>query len=151
MLTLSRGCGTGSYTTSASTATIFSNVIVTPTSVESPVPALAYSLTAAPDLALAMPPSQVDIITPEEYMGDVIGDINSRRGSIVELSDRMGMKSVESLVPLANMFQVRNPCVSPAPRLLLQGFVEAGYLSAAPSPMPVEHLFLLKKEKNQFP
>lgn len=49
---------------------------------------------------------QVDIITPEEYMGDVIGDINSRRGSIVELSDRMGMKSVESLVPLANMFQV---------------------------------------------
>lgn len=39
-------------------------------------------------------------------MGDVIGDINSRRGSIVELSDRMGMKSVESLVPLANMFQV---------------------------------------------
>lgn len=40
-------------------------------------------------------------------MGDVIGDINGRRGTIVELNDRMGMKSVEALVPLANMFQVR--------------------------------------------
>ena len=40
-------------------------------------------------------------------MGDVIGDINSRRGSIVELADRNGLKQVESTVPLANMFQVR--------------------------------------------
>lgn len=40
-------------------------------------------------------------------MGDVIGDINSRRGSIVELTDRNGLKQVESTVPLANMFQVR--------------------------------------------
>ncbi|CAN0348561.1 unnamed protein product [Scytosiphon promiscuus] len=38
-------------------------------------------------------------------MGDVIGDINSRRGSIVELTDRNGLKQVESTVPLANMFQ----------------------------------------------
>lgn len=49
----------------------------------------------------------MDIITPEEYMGDVIGDINSRRGQVVELSERNGMKQVESNVPLANMFQVR--------------------------------------------
>lgn len=48
----------------------------------------------------------MDIITPEEYMGDVIGDINARRGSIVELTDRNGLKQVESTVPLANMFQV---------------------------------------------
>lgn len=54
---------------------------------------------------LMEPIMQVDIITPEEYMGDVIGDINGRRGTIVELNDRMGMKSVEALVPLANMFQ----------------------------------------------
>lgn len=40
-------------------------------------------------------------------MGDVIGDINSRRGNIVELTDRNGLKQVESNVPLANMFQVR--------------------------------------------
>ncbi|CAB1106417.1 unnamed protein product [Ectocarpus sp. CCAP 1310/34] len=54
---------------------------------------------------LMEPIMQVDIITPEEYMGDVIGDINSRRGSIVELTDRNGLKQVESTVPLANMFQ----------------------------------------------
>lgn len=39
-------------------------------------------------------------------MGDVIGDINGRRGQIVELTDRNGLKQVESTVPLANMFQV---------------------------------------------
>lgn len=50
--------------------------------------------------------TKVDIITPEEYMGDVIGDINGRRGQIVELVDRNGLKQVESTVPLANMFQV---------------------------------------------
>lgn len=57
---------------------------------------------------------KVDIVTPQEYTGDVMGDTNSRRGSIVELSDRMGMKSVKSLVPLANMFQVLflAPCLS---------------------------------------
>lgn len=54
---------------------------------------------------LMEPIMQVDIITPEEYMGDVIGDINARRGSIVELTDRNGLKQVESTVPLANMFQ----------------------------------------------
>ncbi|CAM9249655.1 unnamed protein product [Chrysoparadoxa australica] len=54
---------------------------------------------------LMEPLMQVDVITPEEYMGDVIGDINSRRGQVVELNDRMGLKSIESLVPLANMFQ----------------------------------------------
>ncbi|CAM9794323.1 unnamed protein product [Choristocarpus tenellus] len=38
-------------------------------------------------------------------MGDVIGDINGRRGQINEISDRNGLKSIESMVPLANMFQ----------------------------------------------
>lgn len=57
--------------------------------------------------AAAVSVNQVDIITPEEYMGDVIGDINGRRGQIIELVDRNGLKQVESTVPLANMFQVR--------------------------------------------
>merc|ERR1712086_1041361 len=43
--------------------------------------------------------------TPEEYMGDVIGDINSRRGMVAELSERGNMKIVRANVPLANMFQ----------------------------------------------
>lgn len=47
----------------------------------------------------------VDVTTPEEYMGDVIGDINSRRGQIQELGERGNMKTVTALVPLANMFQ----------------------------------------------
>jgi elongation factor G len=47
----------------------------------------------------------VEVVTPEEYMGDVIGDINSRRGQIQELGERGNMKTVECMVPLANMFQ----------------------------------------------
>lgn len=54
---------------------------------------------------LMEPLMQVDVVTPEEYMGDVIGDINSRRGMIIELADRGNAKTVEALVPLGNMFQ----------------------------------------------
>ena len=43
--------------------------------------------------------------TPEDYMGDVIGDINSRRGMVAELAERGNMKVVRANVPLANMFQ----------------------------------------------
>lgn len=54
---------------------------------------------------LMEPLMKVEVVTPEEYMGDVIGDINSRRGQIQELSERGNMKTVEALVPLASMFQ----------------------------------------------
>lgn len=54
---------------------------------------------------LMEPLMAVEVVTPEEYMGDVIGDINSRRGQIQELSERGNMKTVEALVPLASMFQ----------------------------------------------
>jgi elongation factor G len=54
---------------------------------------------------LMEPIMKVDIITPEEFMGEVIGDINSRRGMIGELGERGNMKTVESRIPLANMFQ----------------------------------------------
>merc|ERR1711966_379434 len=54
---------------------------------------------------LMEPMMRVEVITPEEYMGDVIGDINSRRGMVAELSDRGNMKVVRAQVPLANMFQ----------------------------------------------
>jgi elongation factor G len=47
----------------------------------------------------------VDVTTPEEFMGDVIGDVNSRRGSIIELGERGNAKTVTATVPLANMFQ----------------------------------------------
>ena len=54
---------------------------------------------------LMEPMMRVEVITPEEYMGDVIGDINSRRGMVAELADRGNMKVVRANVPLANMFQ----------------------------------------------
>jgi len=54
---------------------------------------------------LMEPMMKVDVTTPEEHMGDVIGDVNSRRGMIVELAERGNMKVVRAKVPLANMFQ----------------------------------------------
>merc|ERR1711871_718492 len=54
---------------------------------------------------LMEPMMKVEVTTPEEYMGDVIGDINSRRGMVAELGERGKMKVVRALVPLANMFQ----------------------------------------------
>merc|ERR1711966_130621 len=54
---------------------------------------------------LMEPMMRVEVITPEEYMGDVIGDINSRRGMVAELAERGNMKVVRASVPLANMFQ----------------------------------------------
>jgi len=54
---------------------------------------------------LMEPLMKVDVITPEEYMGDIIGDINSRRGLVGELGERGNTKTVSAMVPLANMFQ----------------------------------------------
>ena len=54
---------------------------------------------------LMEPMMKVEVTTPEEYMGDVIGDINSRRGMVAELAERGNMKVVRANVPLANMFQ----------------------------------------------
>jgi elongation factor G len=47
---------------------------------------------------------KVEIITPEEYLGDVIGDINRRRGIVIGMEDSLHAKSIECEVPLAEMF-----------------------------------------------
>ncbi|WP_063736681.1 elongation factor G [Streptomyces sp. RTd22] len=54
--------------------------------------------------ALLEPMMKVEVTTPEDYMGDVIGDINSRRGQIQSMEDRSGAKLVIGLVPLSEMF-----------------------------------------------
>jgi elongation factor G len=54
---------------------------------------------------LMEPMMRVDITTPEEYMGDILGDINSRRGLVGDLGERGNVKTVSAMVPLANMFQ----------------------------------------------
>ena len=53
---------------------------------------------------LLEPLMAVEVRTPEEYMGDVIGDLNSRRGQIQSMDDASGVKVVRALVPLSEMF-----------------------------------------------
>ncbi|HLD21432.1 MAG TPA: elongation factor G [Patescibacteria group bacterium] len=50
------------------------------------------------------PIMKVEVVTPEDFMGDVMGDINSKRGQIQEMTDRGNVKVVRALVPLAEMF-----------------------------------------------
>lgn len=47
---------------------------------------------------------QVEVVTPEESLGDVIGDLNSRRGQVSGLGDRGKAKTVSALVPLSELF-----------------------------------------------
>nr|WP_258233338.1 elongation factor G [Brevibacterium sp. CT2-23B] len=53
---------------------------------------------------LLEPVMDVEVRTPEEYMGDVIGDLNSRRGQIQSMDDASGVKVVKAVVPLSEMF-----------------------------------------------
>ena len=53
---------------------------------------------------LLEPLMSVEVVTPEDFMGDVIGDLNSRRGQIQAMDDRSGAKVVRALIPLSEMF-----------------------------------------------
>jgi elongation factor G len=53
---------------------------------------------------LLEPVMKIEVVTPEDFMGDVIGDLNSRRGRIDEMEDRPGVKVIIGFVPLAEMF-----------------------------------------------
>ncbi|MEJ6008392.1 elongation factor G [Novosphingobium aquae] len=55
-------------------------------------------------IKLLEPIMKVEVVTPEDYLGDVIGDMNSRRGQIQGTDTRGNAQAVEALVPLANMF-----------------------------------------------
>ena len=56
------------------------------------------------DPALLEPLMAVEVTTPDDYLGDVIGDLNSRRGQIQAMEERSGARVVKALVPLAEMF-----------------------------------------------
>ncbi len=56
------------------------------------------------DATLLEPIMKVSVIVPDEYMGDVIGDLNSRRGQIIQLEARPGAQQIDAHVPLAEMF-----------------------------------------------
>jgi elongation factor G len=53
---------------------------------------------------LLEPMMRVEVVTPEDYMGDVIGDLNSRRGQVTGMDSRGNARVVTAMVPLANMF-----------------------------------------------
>ena len=54
--------------------------------------------------ALLEPVMRVEVVTPEEYMGDIIGDLNSRRGDVTSMDQQGNARVVSAMVPLANMF-----------------------------------------------
>jgi elongation factor G len=56
------------------------------------------------DPAILEPVMRVEVVTPEDFMGDVIGDVNSRRGQIQAMDERSGARVVRALVPLSEMF-----------------------------------------------
>jgi len=53
---------------------------------------------------LLEPIMKIEVITPEENMGDIVGDLNRRRGTIVGMEDRSGAKAIKGTVPLSEMF-----------------------------------------------
>ena len=61
---------------------------------------LAQKLT----LKLLEPIMRVEVVTPEDYMGDVIGDLNSRRGQVSFKNKEVMQQLLHAMVPLANMF-----------------------------------------------
>ena len=82
-------------------------------SLSSPVPVLAFEIAARAAFregiakaspVLLEPMMKVEVVTPEEYMGDVIGDLNSRRGQVQEMNPRGNANVIDAMVPLANMF-----------------------------------------------
>ncbi|MFF0307208.1 elongation factor G [Streptosporangium sp. NPDC004379] len=56
------------------------------------------------DAVILEPVMAVDVTTPEDYMGDVIGDLNGRRGQIRAMDERAGARVIQALVPLSEMF-----------------------------------------------
>ena len=56
------------------------------------------------DPCLLVPIMKVSVIVPEDYMGDVIGDLNARRGQIQGMEARPGAQQIDALVPLSEMF-----------------------------------------------
>lgn len=90
------------------------------------------------------PIMNVEVITPEDYMGDIIGDINSRRGQISNLGDRDGIKIVNAFVPLSNMFGYINTL-----RSLSQGRAQFSMVFAKYEKVPtnVEEEIKAKRKK----
>ncbi|PLX29064.1 elongation factor G [Candidatus Parcubacteria bacterium] len=66
---------------------------------------MAFTAAAKKGNAVVLEPiMKVEVVTPEDYMGDVIGDLSSKRGQVEEMTDRGTSKVVRAMVPLSSMF-----------------------------------------------
>ena len=66
---------------------------------------LGYKASAKQAKAVIMEPlMKLEVLTPEENMGDIVGDLNRRRGQVNDMSDRAGAKVIKAIVPLSEMF-----------------------------------------------
>ena len=65
---------------------------------------LCFRLAAANNAQFLEPVMKIEVLTPEEHLGDVIGDLNSRRAQIGEIGDRLHIKVITGRVPIAEMF-----------------------------------------------
>ena len=95
------------------------------------------------DPALLEPIMKVDVTMPEEYMGDVIGDINSRRGRIEGMDDIGGGKMIRGFVPLSEMFGYATDLRS---RTQGRGNYSMFFEKYEPVPKSVQEKILSKKE-----
>ena len=59
---------------------------------------------AKADCALLEPMMKIEVVVPDEYMGDVLGDITARRGRVTGMDMHAGLHSIDGLVPLSEMF-----------------------------------------------
>jgi elongation factor G len=82
---------------------------------------------------LLEPMMKVEVVTPEDYMGDIIGDLNSRRGQVNAMEDRGNAKVITALVPLASMFGYINNL-----RSMSQGRAQYTMLFDHYSPVPAQ-------------
>src|SRR5699024_5386108 len=66
---------------------------------------IGYKAAAKKAGAIVLEPiMKVEVVTPEENMGDIVGDLNRRRGQVNDMSDRSGAKIIKADVPLSEMF-----------------------------------------------
>ena len=62
------------------------------------------SVAKAAGAVILEPLMKLEVVTPEDYMGDIVGDLNRRRGQVTDMSDRNGAKIIKAFVPLSEMF-----------------------------------------------
>ncbi len=94
---------------------------------------------------LLEPMMKVAVVVPEEYMGDVIGDLNSRRGQISGMDDRNGAKQINARVPLSCMFGYATDLRSSTPGRGVYSLEPDGYDQ---TPKSISEEIVAKRAKN---